>query len=96
MSRPDRRSPRAGGANIGRQRRSIGLRPSGGAATGAKIVQRLLLNVGEDVEEPATRLTLVEAAVGVAAPLPAPASRGKDFPRILVIQASQADLLEII
>jgi len=57
----------------------------------AEIVQRLLLDVGEDIEEPSAGLTFIIAAIGIAVPPPTPTGRGKELMSILVIHAAQTD-----
>ena len=55
-----------------------------------------LFDVGKDVVNPAARLTPVGAPVGVTGPRNAPAVGRKPLAAVLVVQAGQGGLLQIV
>ena len=65
-------------------------------ATRPHLVQALQLDERQDVEEPTAGLPLAESAVRLAGPAPSPASGGQIPVSVLVIQAAQSQLLEMI
>ena len=62
----------------------------------AHVVQRLLLDIGQDVVDPSARLAPVVPAVGVARPGISPAAGGKPPGGLFVLQAAQGELLEVV
>ena len=61
-----------------------------------QVVQRLLFQIGENVEKEAGRLERAEAGVGVANEVIAPAAGGEPAIDLFVAERRQADLLEVI
>ena len=62
----------------------------------AQVVQRLLLDVGQDVIDPSTGLAPVGPAVGIAGPGESPAVGGKSPRGALVLQTAQGKLPEVV
>src|SRR5829696_542905 len=61
-----------------------------------KVAQRSLLDEFQNVDYPRARLIRSVPAIRVGRPIEAPTARGPMFVRVDVIEASKADLLEII
>ena len=57
-------------------------------------MERLLLVIGEDVEEPAAGLLLREPAIGIADPGIAPPAGREETLDLLVVEAGQGKLVE--
>ena len=53
-------------------------------------------HIGKDVEMPAAGLSLVEAAVGISHPPPAPAAGRQKLVGLLVLEARQRHLFEVV
>ena len=62
----------------------------------ANLVQRLLLDVGQDVVDPSAGLTAVETPVRIAGPPIGPAGRRQKAVLLLVGQAAEGQLLEVV
>ena len=62
----------------------------------AQVADRLLFDEGQDVVHPAARLVLVVSPVWFTLPGTSPAARGKVAMHIVVIQETEADLLEVV
>ena len=59
-------------------------------------MQRGLLDVGQHVVHPSTGLTLAEAAIGIAHPTALPTAGGKVLMHIVVVEKTEANLLEVV
>ena len=86
----------AGRAMENDQRRGDRLLAAAQIAARSEVVQRLLLDIGKDVELPAARLLSVEPQIGIAKPTAPPAAGRQKPVRLLVVQTSQGELLDIV